>query len=154
MAVGINQTLVAANDLDGTAATRRSVDVSGATRVLVCQDNTGTAGTAGIDVVVISHDGGTTWAPATDGLAITSDDSSGTVLAGGALNAAGVEPTTVETSMFKFGPYEGPTLLRINRKTTAAPISAAAWVTGSPRVYAVVIGGVPGAPTTVTHAAD
>ncbi len=152
LAIGINQTLVAADDLTGTAGTRRSVDVAGATRVLVVQDNVGTAGTAGIDVVLLSKDGGTIWTAATDVLAVTSDDSTGTVLVGGALNAAGVEPTTVETSTFKCGPYEGPTLLRIGRKTATS--GGTTWVTGAPRVYAIVIGQTSGAPTTITHTAD
>ena len=40
------------------------------------------------------------------------------VLAAGALEAAGVEPVTVATATWKSGPYEGPTLMRIGRKTT------------------------------------
>lgn len=154
MAVSIPQVLVAGDDLTGVAATRRSVDVTGATRVILSQEPLAEVGdgTAGIDIVVISKDGGTTWAADANVLLATSDDSTGTVLVGGALNAAGVEPATARAGLFKCGPYEGPTLLRINRKT--GTLGGTTWVTHAPAVYATIIGGVPGAPTTITHTAD
>lgn len=155
MAVSQSQVLVASADLTGTAATRRSIDVTGTARVIIVQDNEqgGADGTAGIDVVVISKDGGSSWTPATDVLAVGSDDSTGTVLAGGALNAAGVEVATAILGVFKCGPYEGPTLLRICRKTATLG-TAVTWVTNAPAVTAFAIGAVPGALTTVTHTSD
>src|SRR3990167_11403336 len=76
-------TLATADDINGVQDNTKSCDVTGAQRVIIVQENTGTAGTAGIDVVSISKDGGKQWAPATDGLAIDSDDSTGTVLVSG-----------------------------------------------------------------------
>lgn len=153
-AISQQQGLVAANDLDGTASTRRAIFVDGNTRVIIFQDNDGTAGTTGIDVVCVSNDGGVTWAPEPNtGLAINSDDTAGTVLAGGALNAAGVEPTTVKASLFKFGPFEQPCYLRIARKNTVT--GAAAWTTGAPSVLAFLVGpNGGGALATITHTAD
>ena len=127
-------TLATADDINGVQdGTRRA-------------ENTGTAGTAGIDVVSISKDGGKQWSPATDGLAIDSDDSTGTVLVSGALNAAGVEP--VNAAVFKFGPYEGPTAIRVFRYVTDEAASAA-WVTGAPKVFAFTIGQTAGTPVVV-----
>jgi hypothetical protein len=153
-AISRRQQLVAANDLDGTAATRRAIFVDGGSRVIVFQDNDGTAGTAGVDVVAISYDG-VAWAPEPNtGLALDSDDVTGTALAGGVLNAAGVEPTTVKASLFKFGPFEAPCYLRICRKTGTLA-GAVTWVTGSPSVLAFLIGpNGGGVPATVTHTAD
>jgi len=156
ISISRQQQLVAAGDLDGTASTRRSVFVPGGGRVLIFQDNDGSAGTVGVDVVAYSNDG-VTWAvDALQGLAIDSDDSSGTVLTG-PLNAAGVEPTTVKTSLFKFGPYDQDCYVRICRKTGTLT-GAVTWVTGSPSVLAVVIAdanqGNSGVPFTITHTAD
>lgn len=134
-------TLATADDLDGTIDNTQAFDVTGALRVIVVQEATGTAGTAGIDVLEISHDGGENWAAADKVLAVNSDDSTGTEL-DGVLNAAGVEP--VVAAVFKCGPYEGPTAIRIGRKTTDT--SGTTWVTGSPKVYAFVVG-KPGALT-------
>jgi hypothetical protein len=146
-------TLVAANDLDGTASTRRSIFVPGGARLIVFQDNDGTAGTAGIDVACTSYDG-VAWAvDGNTGLAINSDDSTGSVLAGGALNAAGVEPTTVKTSLFKFGPFEASCYFRIARKTTTLG-TAVTWVTGAPSVVAFVTGQSENTPASITHTAD
>lgn len=130
-------TLATADDLNGTTDGTQELDVSGAARVIIVQDNTGTAGTLGVDVVEISHDGGTNWEAATDVLAIDSDDTTGTVLANGALNSAGTEPTTA--AVFKAGPYTGPTLLRIGRGSSGA--AGTAWTTGAPAVYAFLVGG-------------
>lgn len=131
-------TLATADDLDGVADTTQTYDVTGARRLIVVQENTGTAGTAGIDVLEVSKDGGSTWASAEDGLAIDSNDATGTVLVSGALNAAGVEP--VQAALFKFGPFEGPTKVRITRNA-ATNAASAAWVTGAPKVYGFIVGG-------------
>lgn len=126
--------VVAADDLNGTGT---GIDVSGCLRVVLIQENDGTAGTAGIDVVEISHDAGKSWAADDTVLAMSSDDNTGTVLANAALNAAGVEPTRY--AAFKCGPFTGPTLLRITRDATVNANSAA-WVTGAPSVDAMKIG--------------
>lgn len=139
-------TLATANALAGTTDNTQALVVPGGSRVIIVQENSGTDGTAGIDIVEISKDGGTTWAAATDVLAVDSNDSTGTVLVAGALNAAGVEPA--QAAIFKCGPYNGPTALRIGRKTTTT--TGTTWVTGSPKVYAFLVGGNVGAvPATV-----
>lgn len=132
-------TLAAADDLDGIAIATltSSFNVTGASRVVVVQENTGTAGTAGIDVIAISKDGGSTWAAADKVLAVDSNDSTGTEL-NGILNAAGIEPT--QAAVFKCGPYEGPTAIRVIRNVTDLAGSAA-WVTGAPKVYGFIVGG-------------
>lgn len=137
--------LAAANDLDGVQDNTKSFDVTGASRVIIETRNDGTAGTAGVDVVAISKDAGTTWSPVTDLLAIDANDSTGTVEAGGVLNVAG----TAAYALFKCGPYEGPTALRIFRKTGDIA-GAVTWVTGAPSVRGFVIGGdhAGGAPST------
>jgi hypothetical protein len=142
-AVSASVSLAAADDLNGVQDNTKSFDVTGAQRVIVVQHNNGTAGTAGIDVVAISKDGGVTWAAADKVLAMSSDDSTGTEL-NGILNAAGVEP--VNYAAFKCGPYEGPTAIRIFRYATDLAASAA-WVTGAPSVDMFTIGKGPAAPT-------
>lgn len=134
-------TLATADDLNGVQDLTQSFDVTGASRVIVVQENTGTAGTAGIDVLAISHDDGLTWAAADKVLAVDSNDSTGTEL-NGILNAAGVEPTNA--AVFKCGPYEGPTAIRVFRYVTDLTGSAA-WVTGAPKVYGFIVGGNAGA---------
>lgn len=119
-------TLAAADDLDGDTTT---LDVSGAQRVVIVQVNNGTAGTAGIDVIEVSHDGGDNWAADDTLLALASDENTGTVVASGALNAAGTEPSGA--AIFKSGPHNGPTLMRCSRSTN--------WVTGAPQVLAFTI---------------
>jgi hypothetical protein len=151
--------LVAKDDLDGTAGTRRSIDATGASRVLIIQEPALEAsdGTAGIDVIAISKDGGYTLvAESTTALLVTADDITGTILAAGVMNAAGVEPLTARSAVIKCGPYEGPTLVRICRKAAGAfgIVGGVAWVTHAPAVNAILIGGTPGTPTTVTHTAD
>ena len=54
-------TLATADDLNGTVDNTQAFDVSGYERVIIVQNNDGTAGTAGIDVVEYSKDGGVTW---------------------------------------------------------------------------------------------
>jgi hypothetical protein len=130
--------LAAADDLNGVQDLTKSFDVTGASRVIVIQENNGTAGTAGVDLLAISHDGGLTWAAADKVLAASSDDSTGTEL-DGVLNAAGVEPVAV--AIFKCGPYEGPTAIRITRDTAGDLLTGGAdWVTGAPSVDVFTIG--------------
>ena len=129
--------LASSDDLNGTSDNTQAYDITGADRVLFIQDNDGTAGTAGIDVVEYSKDGGKTWASAEDVLALASNDAEGTFLVSGALNAAGVEPTNY--AVFKAGPFSGPTAIRVTRNASTNAASAA-WVTGAPSVKAVVIG--------------
>lgn len=156
--IGIPVSLAAADDLDGVQDLTKSFDITGAERVLIWQINDGTAGTAGIDCVEISHDGGKQWyadgtgpIPAT-GMLCSANDVTGTVLTAGALNAAGVEPATVPVGMFKFGPYEGPTAIRIGRDTDQRGSGGVGvdWVTGAPSVLAIVIGKTPGSVVAVT----
>ena len=129
--------LATADDLDGTTDNTQAFDVTGVKRLIIVQENSGTAGTAGIDIVEYSKDGGHTWAAAADVLAVDSNDATGTILAAGALNAAGVEPAA--GAVFKAGPFEGPTAVRIGRKTTDT--TGTTWVTGSPKVYCFAVGG-------------
>lgn len=133
-------TLATADDLNGTSDNTQAFDVSGAQRVMVVQVANGTAGTAGIDIIEISHDGGSNWSAADRVLALASDDASGTEL-NGVLNAAGVEPTGA--AVFKCGPYEGVTAIRCSR---GAAGSGTAWVTGAPTVLMFTVGQTTGAP--------
>lgn len=133
-------TLATADDLNGTSDNTQAFDVTGAQRVIVVQVNSGTAGTAGIDIIEVSKDGGDTWAAATRGLAVGSNDATGTEI-DGVLNAAGVEPTGA--AVFKFGPYEGPTAIRCSR---GAAGGGTAWVTGAPAVLMFTIGQTVAAP--------
>lgn len=128
--------LATADDLDGTTDNTQAFDVTGALGVIIYQVDDGTAGTAGIDVIEESPDGGVTWAACDTLLAIDSDAASGTLVADAALNAAGVEPTGV--AVFKAGPFEGPTAIRCGRKTTTT--TGTTWVTGAPTVNMVAIG--------------
>lgn len=138
-------TLATADDLDGTTDNTQAFDVTGCSRVLIIQENSGTSGTAGIDVVEVSHDGGTTWAADDTVLALASNDTTGTIIASGALNAAGTEPTLY--AAWTAGPWDGPTAIRIGRKTTTT--TGTTWVSGSPAVKMIVFGGKHsgGAPT-------
>lgn len=124
--------LAAADDLDGAGT---ELDVSGSQRVLIAQVANGTAGTAGVDVIEVSHDGGGNWAADDTLLALASDENTGTVVASGALNAAGVEPTGA--ALFKSGPHNGPTLMRCARLTGTG--GGTTWVTGAPQVLAILI---------------
>lgn len=142
--------LAAPDDLNGVQDNTKSYDITGASRVLVLQVDNGTAGTAGIDGISISHDGGVSWVKdATTVLLESSDDSTGTLVADGLLNAAGAEPTggtAAKLAVFKCGPYEGPTAIRIFRYVTDRS-DTAAWVTGAPGVYVITVGQKPGALT-------
>ena len=123
--------LAAADDLNGAAVQH---DVSGSLRCLIVQNPIGTAGTAGVDVIEVSHDGGDTWVADPTLLALASDDNTGTVVT--ALNAAGVEPTGA--AIFKSGPHRGPTLIRCGRGGSGE--AGTAWVTGAPQVAAITVG--------------
>jgi hypothetical protein len=129
-------TLATADDLNGTVDGTQYLTVTGAKVAIIVQHNNGTAGTAGVDVIEESKDGGLTWQACDTLLAIASDAFTGTVLANGALNAAGVEP--VNMALFKAGPFNGPRILRCARGGSGA--GGTAWVTGAPTVLAVTIG--------------
>ena len=124
--------LAEADDIDRSEGTS-GVDITGASRLLIIQVADGTAGTAGIDVIEYSYDGGYEWSTADDLVALYSADDA-TALTGGALNAAGVEPTGL--AVFKGGPYVGPVKVRV----APASGSSTAWVTGAPSVDAIVVG--------------
>jgi hypothetical protein len=137
--------LATADDVDGTTDNTQAFDVTGCLGVILHQVNDGTAGTLGIDVVEVSHDGGSNWAADDTVLAADSNAVSGTILAGGALNAAGVEPATVLAGVFKAGPWPGPTAIRIGRKTTDT--GGTTWATGAPSVVGYAIGLTAAAPS-------
>lgn len=146
--IGIPVTLATADDLDGVQDLTKSFDVTDAKRVLIWQIDNGSSGGAGIDCVEISHDGGTQWyadgtngLPAT-GLLVSADDDAGTVLTAGTLNVAGDEPATAVAGLFKFGPFEGPTLIRIGRDTSnrGAGGTGTDWTSGAPTVLMIPIG--------------
>ncbi len=142
--ISIAAELAAADDLNGVQDNTKSFDVTGALRVIVIQSNDGTAGTAGIDGVAISHDGGTNWTLDTTVLPLSENDVTGTIQANGLLNSAGTEPTAY--AAFKCGPYEGPTAIRIFRYVTDMA-NTAAWSTGAPSVDVFTIGQTSGALT-------
>jgi hypothetical protein len=132
-------TLATADDLDGTTDNSQALDATGAARVIILQIANGTAGTACIDVIEVSHDGGSNWEAATaanlpNGGHLVDND--GDAVASAALNAAGTEPTGA--AVFSMGPIAGPCLIRCGRKTTDT--SGTTWVTGAPTVAAIRIG--------------
>jgi hypothetical protein len=134
-AVGVQTTLATADDLDGTQDGTQNLDVSGCAGAIIIQHNNGTLGTAGIDVLEQSTDGGITWIACDTVMLLSANPFTGTVVASAALNAAGVEPTNM--AVFKAGPFRGPALLRIGRKTTTN--LGTTWVTGAPTVVAASI---------------
>lgn len=132
-------TLATADDLNGDGT---SLDVTGAQAVVIIQSPNGTAGTLGIDIVQVSVDGGNEWLAATAAnlaarapghAGLMTEDGSKAATASAALNAAGVEPTGA--AIFSLGPIPGPCKIRVDRTTN--------WATGSPSVYALVVGGNP-----------
>lgn len=130
--VAAQVTLAAADDLNGAGTT---LDVTGAMGVIIAQIANGTAGTAGIDVIEESHDGGENWEDCDTLLLMSADPFTGTIVVDAALNAAGVEPTGA--ALFKAGPFEGPTLIRCGRGGSGE--QGTAWVTGAPSVVASII---------------
>lgn len=132
-------TLVAVDDLDGDTF-EDAIDVTGAERVIYIQVSEAADNGAGVDVIVVSHDDGETWALDDTLLAAASDDITGTVVA--ALNAAGTEPALGAPAVFKGGPYPGPTMIACMRDTSAG--FGTDWTTGAPGVFAIVVGGVAG----------
>lgn len=128
-------TLAAADDLNGDATTE--LDVTGRQRVVIVQKNSGTAGTAGIDVIEFSRDDGSTWAALTSANCPEGflKDDDGDAVASAALNAAGTEPSGA--AVFTCGPFDGAAMIRCSR---GAAGGGTAWVTGAPAVQAVAIG--------------
>lgn len=135
-------TLATADDVDGTTDNTQVLDLTGAAGAFVIQIANGTAGTAGIDVIEFSRDGGENWKAATaanigNGHAgLMAEDGTAAAASGAALNAAGVEPTGA--AVFSLGPVDGPFEIRCGRKTTDT--AGTTWVTGSPTVAAMRIG--------------
>jgi hypothetical protein len=140
--IGELTTLATADDLDGTTDNTQMLDLTGAAGAIIAQLNSGTAGTAGVDVIEFSRDGGTIWQAATAVLignghaGLLLEDGSAAAAAAAALNAAGVEPTGA--AIFSLGPVDGPFHIRCGRKTTDT--SGTTWVTGSPAVVALRLG--------------
>lgn len=139
--VGALHELVAADDLNGDPTESADwLDVTGAARAIIIQLDDGTAGTAGIDVVEFSRDGGSNWAALTaanlPGAGLK--NSAGAAVTGAILNAAGVEPAGA-AAVFSAGPFDGPVLLRIVRDDAVNDTSVD-WVTGAPSVQALRIG--------------
>jgi hypothetical protein len=134
-AIGASAVLATADDLDGTTDNSQVLDVSGCSAAIVFQRHDGTPGTAGIDVIEESHDGGITWAACTTAMLLAGNPHTGTILVAGAINAAGVD--TVGGYVLKCGPFRGPAMLRIGRKTTTT--TGTTWLTGAPSVDAAAI---------------
>jgi len=130
-------TLATANDLDGTTNNTQAFDITGIEGGIVIQHNNGTLGTAGIDIISYSKDGGTTWAAALDLILTSGNFFTGTTVDLGALNAAGVEPVNV--AMWTIPAQEGPTAIRCERITTTS--LGTTWVTGAPTVQFIALGG-------------
>lgn len=140
--IGELTTLATADDVNGTVDGTQNFDITGAAGVLIIQRNDGTAGTAGVDVIEFSRDGGTNWLAATaanlggghDGLLL--EDGTAAAAASAALNSAGAEPTAC--AVFSLAPVDGPCLIRVARGGSGA--GGTAWVTGAPSVVALRIG--------------
>lgn len=135
--------LATADDLDGTSDNTQVLDLTGAAGALILAGPIGTAGTAGIDVIQFSRDGGDNWANATAALiggghaGLMAEDGSKQAATGAAMNAAGVEAVTGAAMLFSLGPTKGPFLIRCSRKTGEGGTT---WVTGAPNVAAIRIG--------------
>ena len=135
--------LAEADDVD-RSENAASFDLTGSAGCIILQCNDGTAGTAGIDVIEFSRDGGVTWKVATAAnigqghAGLLLEDGSAAAAAGAALNAAGVEPTN-GAAMFSLGPVDGPFLIRVGSNTLSSG-TAEDWSTGSPSVDAIRIG--------------
>lgn len=135
--------LATADDLDGTSDNSQVLDLTGSSGAIILAGPIGTAGTAGIDVIQFSRDGGTTWAAATAAnigqghAGLLAEDGSAAAASGAALNAAGVEAVTGAAMLFSLGPVDGPFMIRCSRKTGEGGTT---WVTGAPNVAAIRIG--------------
>lgn len=142
--IGERFTLATANALSGTSDGTQYLDLTGASGCIIVQSNDGTAGTAGIDIIEFSTDGGSNWAAATAANMGTTqpghaglelEDGSKAAQAGAALNAAGVEP--VNSAIFSLSAVDGPFKIRCSR---GAAGTGTAWVTGAPAVFAFRLG--------------
>ena len=131
-------TLASADDLDGTLDGTQYLKVPAGDRVIIIQMDNGTLGTAGVDVIEVSVGGGAFVADPSLVLA-SGADQAGTLIASGALNAAGVEPATPGggAAIWKSGPFARNVVMRCGRKTTST--GGTTWVTGAPSVYAILI---------------
>lgn len=133
--------LAATDDLDGAGTT---MNVTGAAGVIIVQadSSAGADGTAGIDIIEFSRDGGSNWKVATAAnigqghAGLLLEDGTAAVVTGAALNAAGVEP--VGAAIFSLGPVDGPFMIRCGRG--GAGQAGTAWVTTAPSVTAIKIG--------------
>ena len=139
-------TLATADDLDGTQDNTQAVVATGAARAIILS-TIGTNGTAGIDVLEESFDGGSTWRACDTVMLIDANDYSGSILTGAAFEAAGIEPVLASTSTWKAGPWHGPVALRIGRKTTDT--LGTTWITGAPFVQCFLIGQTTGVPASL-----
>ena len=134
-----------ADDVNGTVDNTQALDISGADAVIIVQENNGTLGTAGVDVIEISFDGGSSFVAATAANidhghgGLLAEDGSKAAATNAALNAAGVEP--VNAAYFSLQGIPGQVAIRCARLTTTT--SGTTWVTGAPSVYAFVVGGNP-----------
>ena len=135
--------LATADDLDGTSDNTQMLDLTGAAGCIILAGPIGTAGTAGIDVIQFSRDGGVTWAAATAAnikqghAGLLAEDGTAAAAASAAMNAAGVEAITGAAMLFSLGPVDGDFRIRCSRKTGEGGTT---WVTGAPNVAAIRIG--------------
>lgn len=138
--------LAAADDLDGVQDETKVLDLTGAAGCIILAGPIGTAGTAGVDVVMFSKDGGTTYKAALAAnigqghAGLIAEDGSAAAAALAALNAAGVEAVTGVAMLFSLGPVDGPFQIKVNRKTSEYTGGGTTWVTGAPNVAAIRIG--------------
>lgn len=133
--IGTPFTLASADDLDGTVDGTQYLALKPRQRAVIIQQDDGTLGTAGVDVVERSVGGGA-WHIDPTLMLFATADKPGSAVAGAALNAAGVEPT--DFAGFKSGPHGKHVRLRLARGGSGA--GGTAWVTGAPSVKALVIG--------------
>jgi hypothetical protein len=137
-------TLATTDDVDRSDCTDGTIDpldITGKNGTLIFMKDDGTPGTVGIDVIVLSFDGGTTWVTAVKAnighghAGLLLEDGSKAAAAGAALCAAGVEPAD-GCSIFSLGPIPGPALLRCGTATNSEG-TAADWTSGAPGIYAL-----------------
>ncbi len=136
--------LAAADDLDGVQDESKMLDLTGSSGCIILAGPIGTPGTAGVDVIVFSRDGGSTYALATAtnighghaGLVL--EDGTSAAATNAAMNAAGVEAIIAAAMVFSLGPVDGPFQIKAMRDTSAG--FGTDWVTGAPNVSAIKIG--------------